>query len=80
MNSGGHLGGEEGVSERFSRRYYHRSHCRRGFAPLGRQLGVDRHVTTPAVRRWIARLAARDTFPEATVTLFKAGWGDLRSG
>jgi hypothetical protein len=45
------------------RRYYYCSSCHCGFAPL------DHQVTTPTVRRWIARVAARDTFAGATATL-----------
>jgi uncharacterized protein UPF0236 len=51
------------------RRDYHCATCRRGLVPLDRQLGLDRPVTTPTVRRWIARIAARDTFAGATATL-----------
>jgi hypothetical protein len=40
------------------RRYYCR-HCRRGFAPLDHQLGLDGGETSLQVRLWIAQLAPR---------------------
>jgi hypothetical protein len=51
------------------RRYYYCATCRSGWVPLDQQLGLDRQVTTPTVRRWIARVAARDTFGGAAATL-----------
>jgi hypothetical protein len=40
------------------RRYYCR-HCRKGFVPLDRTLGLDRGETTLQVRLWVAQLAPR---------------------
>src|SRR5262245_47546231 len=53
----------------FCRRYYYCSGCRRGFAPLDRQLGLTRAATTPTVRRFAAQLAAHLPFAEAALTL-----------
>jgi len=53
----------------FCRRYYYCSGCRRGFAPLDRQLGLTREATTPTVRRFAAQLAAHLPFAEAALTL-----------
>jgi hypothetical protein len=52
-----------------ARRTYYCAACRHGWVPLDHQLGLDRHVTTPTVRRWLARVAARDTFTGAGITL-----------
>lgn len=52
-----------------ARRVYYCAACRHGWVPLDQQLGLDRHVTTPTVRRWLARVAARDTPAGAALTL-----------
>lgn len=49
----------------FFRPYYHCDHCRRGFAPLDAQLGLDAGETTTQVRLWLAELAALTDFVEA---------------
>ncbi len=51
------------------RPYYYCSPCKAGFAPLDAQLGLDRGSTTVQIRRWIARLCAKDAFAEATADL-----------
>jgi len=52
-----------------TRRYYHCTACRRGFAPLDVVLGLDAEATSTQVRLWVARRAARETFAEVTATL-----------
>jgi hypothetical protein len=46
----------------FTRRYYHCSTCREGFAPLDFQLGLDEHATSPQVRVWAAQLGGEGAF------------------
>jgi hypothetical protein len=46
----------------FTRRYYHCSACRHGFAPLDVQLGLDDHATSPQVRVWAAELGGEGAF------------------
>jgi Uncharacterised protein family (UPF0236) len=46
----------------FTRRYYHCSACREGFAPLDLRLGLDDHTTSPKVRVWAAELGAEGAF------------------
>lgn len=48
-----------------TRRYYHCSRCREGFAPLDRRLGLDRYGTTVQVRAWLADLGSEGTFETA---------------
>jgi len=43
----------------FARRRYYCSHCRQGFVPLDRALGLDRGETTQQVRLWVTQLAPR---------------------
>jgi hypothetical protein len=52
-----------------SRPYYYCSACRRGSVPLDAALGLDAGTTTRQVRLWMADLAARLPFAEATLTL-----------
>lgn len=52
-----------------ARPYYYCAACRRGLVPLDRALGLDAGTTTRQVRLWMADLAARLPFVEATVTL-----------
>jgi Uncharacterised protein family (UPF0236) len=51
------------------RRYYYCAACRRGFAPLDQQLGLDRGVTTTQVRVWVATLGAYLPFAQAAIAL-----------
>jgi hypothetical protein len=51
------------------RRYYYCERCRRGFAPLDEVLGLDGGSTTPLVRQWIAEVAAKLAFEEASALL-----------
>jgi uncharacterized protein UPF0236 len=51
------------------RRYYYCERCRRGFAPLDEALGLDRGATTPLVRQWIAELASKLVFEDASAVL-----------
>jgi hypothetical protein len=49
---------------RLARRRYYCRHCRAGFVPLDRQLGLDRGETTLQVRLWVADLAPRAAVEE----------------
>jgi hypothetical protein len=51
------------------RRYYYCERCRQGLAPLDDALGLDAGSTTPAVRQWIAEVAAKLPFAEAAALL-----------
>lgn len=51
------------------RRYYYCGVCRSGFAPLDRQLGLDRGATTTQVRVWVATLGAYLPFGQAAIAL-----------
>src|SRR5438067_869341 len=42
-----------------ARRRYYCTHCRQGFVPLDRVLGLDRGETTQQVRLWVTQLAPR---------------------
>jgi len=52
-----------------TRAYYHCSHCKKGFCPLDRVLGLDAGNTTIAVRAKVARLAALVPFHRCSVEL-----------
>jgi hypothetical protein len=52
-----------------ARAYYYCGHCRRGFAPFDRQLGLDRGATTPTTRLLIVEAGTRETFGPAAATL-----------
>jgi hypothetical protein len=47
-----------------ARRRYYCSHCRQGFVPLDRALGLDRGETTQQVRLWVTQLAPRVALAE----------------
>jgi hypothetical protein len=53
----------------FWRRYYHCQRCRRGFAPLDEQLGLDGSGYTLQVRVWSALLGAHLPFAQAAIAL-----------
>lgn len=52
-----------------TRAYYHCSHCKKGFCPVDRVLGLDGGNTTMAVRAKAARLAALIPFHRCSVEL-----------
>jgi hypothetical protein len=52
-----------------TRRRYYCSHCRQGFVPLDRALGLDRGETTLQVRLWVTQLAPRTTIGEGAALL-----------
>jgi hypothetical protein len=51
------------------RRYYYCGACRKGFAPLDDDLGLDRGATTTQVRVWVATLGAYLPFAQAAIAL-----------